>query len=647
MNVMVRNGEIEITLANEVIKITACGNNAIRFQAFPGCKVVDTNYNLMPCSVEAEIEQSENCVSMRNGALLVAVKNGEVQFYINKKCVISEKREHTFGGKSRQYRNVGHETYSADVSFEPSDEKLFGMGHSWDNEFDLKGTVHDIKHINAKSVIPYVYSSQGYGFLWNVPSIGRVEFAKNRTRWHSDCCKAVDYVVIAGSPKETSEVLADLTGHAPVMPDWATGFWQSRLRYETQDEVLSVVRRYRELNIPLSAIIIDYFHWTEQGDYKFDPKYWPDVKAMADEIHEGNTKLLVSMWPTVNERSENYKYMYDNNMLIRTANGSNKLFDFYGWQAEIDVANPRTREFVWGKLKESYADKGVDAFWFDVSEPEIYPEHFDNCINYNGRYDMTALTYPVDYARLVYEGQKAMGRDDIVTLIRGGYFGSQKYASLVWSGDTASTFESLERQVYAAQNMAMCGIVWWNTDIGGFYGGDTTSEYFRELIVRWFQFGLFCPVMRLHGNRVRHSEDRPIIEQSGDPNEIWSFGEQAFEIIKGILATREKLRPYISEQMKIASQKGWPIIRPMFFEFPDDKNCWETKGQYMFGEDILFAPVTKQGAKSVLAYLPKGKWVLTKNGKEYCGERLYEIDVEINEYVAFVKKGSKVLECFK
>jgi alpha-D-xyloside xylohydrolase len=153
--------------------------------------------------------------------------------------------------------------------------------------------------------------------------------------------------------------------------------------------------------------------------------------------------------------------------------------------------------------------------------------------------------------------------------------------------------------------------------------------------------------MRLHGNRVRHSEARPVIEQSGDPNEIWSFGEQAFEIIKGILATREKLRPYISEQMKIASQKGWPIIRPMFFEFPDDKNCWETKGQYMFGEDILFAPVTKQGAKSVLAYLPKGKWVLTKDGKEYCGERLHEIDVEINEYVAFVKKGAKVLECFK
>jgi len=521
MEYSIQNGEILIERSGELIRVTACGRNAIRFQAFPGCRVVDTDYSLSPKPTVSEISDDERSVRMKNGTMEVVIdKGGCVAFYVDGKRILSEKREYTFGGRSRQYKCVSGDAYSASISLEPNDEKLFGMGHSWDNEFDLKGTVHDLKHINARSVVPYVYSSLGYGFLWNVPSIGRVEFAKNRTRWHSDCCKAIDYVVIAGSPKNASETLADLTGHAPVMPDWATGFWQCRLRYESQEQLLSVVRRYRELNIPLSAIIVDYFHWTEQGDYRFDPKYWPDVKAMADEIHEGNTKLLVSMWPTINENSENYRYMRENNMLLRSASGSDKVFEFHGWQAEIDVANPKTREFVWSKLKENYADKGVDAFWFDVSEPETWPEQYDNLLNYHGRFDMTALTYPVDYARLVYEGQRAMGREDIVTLIRGGYFGSQKYAALVWSGDIASTFESLEHQVYAAQNTAMCGIPWWNTDIGGFYGGDTTSEYFRELIVRWFQFGLFCPVMRLHGHRVLHGERSSVLEPSGDPNEI-------------------------------------------------------------------------------------------------------------------------------
>jgi alpha-D-xyloside xylohydrolase len=400
------------------------------------------------------------------------------------------------------------------------------------------------------------------------------------------------------------------------------------------------------LEIPLSAIVVDYFHWTEQGDYKFDKTLWPDVKAMADEIHEGDTKLLVSMWPTVNEKSENYRYMLNHNMLVRTARGSDRLFDFYGWQAQIDVSNPATREFVWGKLKENYVDNGVDAFWFDVSEAEIWPEHYDNLITSRGRGEMTALMYPYDYARLVYEGLQSLGREDIVTLIRGAYLGSQKYAALVWSGDISSTFESLQHQVHAALNMSMCGIPWWNTDIGGFYGGDTTSEYFRELIVRWFQFGLFCPVMRLHGSRVRHGEASNVIEPSGDPNEIWSFGERNFEIIQKILRIRENLRPYIMAQMQIASQKGWPMIRPMFFAYPQDENCWSVSDAYFFGEDILFAPITEQGCTRRKVYVPEGEWVLTKNGTTY-RQGTYEIDAELHEFIAFVKKGSPILDCFK
>ena len=337
--------------------------------------------------------------------------------------------------------------------------------------------------------------------------------------------------------------------------------------------------------------------------------------------------------------------MASHNMLVRTARGSNCLFPFEGWQAEIDVSNPATREFVWSKLKENYVDNGVDGFWFDLSEAEIKPEHFDNLITYRGSGEMTALMYPYDYAQLVYDGLRSMGRDDIVTLIRGAYLGSQKYASLVWSGDIPSTFESLRHQVKAGLNMAMCGIPWWNTDIGGFYGGNTRSDYFRELIVRWFQFGLFCPVMRLHGDRVRHDAPMDIIRPSGDPNEIWSFGERNFEILKDILKLRENLRPYIGEQMKTASERGWPIMRPMFFAYPEDPVCWTVDDQYFFGDDILFAPILDQGQTSRKVYVPEGEWVLTKDGTVYT-QGTYEIHAEIQEFIALVRKDAPVLDCF-
>lgn len=483
----------------------------------------------------------------------------------------------------------------------------------------------------------------GYGFLWNVPSTGLAEFSNNRTRFTSDCCHAIDYVVIGGTPKEVSSALADLTGHAPEFPQWATGFWQSRLRYETQEELLSVARKYKELDIPLSAIIVDYFHWTEQGDYKFDSKYWPDVKAMTEELHAMDTKLVVSMWPTINEKSENYRYMSENNMLMRTTRGSDRVFDFYGWQAEIDVTNPDTRKYVWSKLRENYIDNGVDALWFDEAEPEIHPEQFDNLIWHAGRADKVALLYPYYYSKLAYDGFKSMGREEVVTLTRCAYLGSQKFASLVWSGDIPSTFESLSHQVKAGLNMAMCGIPWWNTDIGGFYGADIESDYFKELIVRWFQFGVFSPVMRLHGSRIKHGERSLIIEPSGDPNELWSFGEKNFEILKALVLFREKLRPYISVQMKTASEKGYPVMRPMFFEHPEDEICYTLGDQYFFGEDIIFAPIVMQGQTERKVYLPEGEWVLLKDKTVYT-KGTYTISAKLEEFIAFVRKGAKVAE---
>ncbi len=632
----------------ELVRLSACGKNCIRFQASPNCEIIEQNFTVAPQKTKADILIDKSQASIKNGNMSAKLySNGRVEYYFKDKLIIREKSELTFDAQIRNYRNNASGLWKAQVTFEANkNEYFYGMGHEATDCFDLKGCTIDLRNVNAKCTIPYVYSSLGYGFLWNLPSTGKCELACNHTRWISNSTRQIDYIIIGGNPKSTSETLADLTGHAPQMPEWALGFWQSKLRYETQEQVINIAEKYKKLNIPLSVIVIDYFHWTEQGDYKFDPKYWQNPKEMSDKLHSIGIKLMVSMWPTINEKSENYKEMIDNNMLIRTKSGSNRVFDFYGPQAEIDPTNPLTREFIWKKLKENYIDNGVDALWFDEAEPEIHPEHFDNLILYKGNADEVGLLYPYYYSKLVYDGMKNIGRNDIVTLSRCAYTGAQKFGTLVWSGDIPSTFESLRMQIKSGLNMSMCGIVWWTTDIGGFYGGDIESDYFRELIVRWFQYGVFCPVLRLHGSRNGQDRTRDIIEPTGGDNEIWSFGERNFEILKDLIMLRERFKPYIKKHMDIASKKGYPIMRPMFFDYPDDEVCFTLGEQYMFGDDIIFAPVTERGKTEKRVYLPKGEWILTKDKTAYEGNKWYTINVQVNEFVAFVQKGKEILSAF-
>ncbi|MCI9676347.1 MAG: hypothetical protein HFH06_11415 [Lachnospiraceae bacterium] len=648
MKMYEKDNMLYFTREGEIVRLSACGKDSLRFQASPNCTISEQDFTLMPQNTTAEITISENQASIQNGALRADIYgNGRVEYFYRSQKILREKSELAFDSGIRNYINNCGQLWRARVTFEANQgEHFYGLGHEATDCFDLKGCTIDLRHVNAKCTIPYIYSSLGYGFLWNLPATGTCELAGNRTRWTSDSTRQIDYVIIGGSPRQACETLADLTGHAPQLPDWALGFWQSRLRYETQEQVLETASKYYEHGIPLSVIVIDYFHWTEQGDYKFDPKYWPNPREMADKLHDMGIKLMVSMWPTINEKSENYREMRDNNMLIRTKSGSDRVFDFYGPQAEIDPTNPLTREFVWKKLKDNYIDQGVDALWFDEAEPEIHPERFDQLILHLGGGDEVGLLYPYYYAKLVYDGMKAMGREDIVTLSRCAYTGAQRFGALVWSGDIPSTFESLRMQVKSGLNMSMCSIPWWTTDIGGFYGGDIESDSFRELIVRWFQYGVFCPVLRLHGSRNGHDRSRDIIEPTGGDNEIWSFGERNFEILKDLILLRERLKKYIKKHMTIASEKGYPVMRPMFFDYPEDPKCYTLDGQYMFGDDIIFAPITEQGMTAKEVYLPEGEWILTKNKTLYKGNQFYTITAEINEFVAFVKKDREVLAAF-
>lgn len=648
MEFIIKDNRLYFTREGETGVVSVPAKGCIRFQATSSTKLESNDWTLMPQETEAKIWMDGEDAYLQTENLKVWFEKwGRVTYYIDDEIILKEQPEMTFSMGYRNYRSIGSGLWKMRVSFEPNEhEQFYGLGHERINCFSKKGCTIDLRHVNTKSTIPYVYSSLGYGFLWNMPSTGTVELSNNRTRWNSDCAKTMDYIIIAGSPKQACSKLTDLTGHAPLMPEWALGFWQSKLRYETQDQLLSVARKYHELEIPVSVIIADYFHWTEQGDYKFDPKYWPDVKAMTDELHSLGMKLMVSMWPTINEKSENYQYLLDHNMLLRTASGGNRVFDFYGPQAEIDPTNPAARDYIWNRLKENYIDQGVDLLWFDEAEPEIHPEQFDNIIMYEGRGDEVALIYPYYYSQLVYDGMKKMGRDDIVTLSRAAYTGAQKFGTLVWSGDIRSDFESLTEQIKSGLNMSMCGIPWWNTDIGGFYSGDINSDYFRELIVRWFQYGVFSPVMRLHGSRDGADRTRDIKEPTGGDNEIWSFGKDNLPILSDLIKLRYRLIPYIKKHMDIASKQGIPVMRPMFLDFPKDSICYEAGEQYMFGDDILFAPIStyKQRQKSV--YLPEGNWILTQNRQLYTGGQWVLIEAQVCEFIAFVREGADVLEQF-
>ena len=287
---------------------------------------------------------------------------------------------------------------------------------------------------------------------------------------------------------------------------------------------------------------------------------------------------------------------------------------------------------------------GIKTFWLDEAEPEFTGYDFESYRYHAGAVAEIGNIYPREYARMFYEGQKKDGQQDIVNLVRCAWVGSQRYGALVWSGDIFSSYEDFRKQICAGLHMGICGIPWWTTDIGGFHGGNIHSEEFQELLIRWFQFGTFCPVMRIHGNRDPHEqivnkagEER---EWTGAENEIWSYGEKNYEIMKKFIELRERMKAYIREIMKEAHEKGTPVMRTLFYEFPEDKNAWDIMDAYLFGGDILVAPVVEQNARSRKVYLPEGAtWTDARDGQEYQGGRWITAQAPLETLPVFLRKG--------
>lgn len=548
--------------------------------------------------------------------------------------------------RARYFRALPGGGYRLKASFvSDPEEKLYGMGQYQQEIMNLKGCNLELAHRNSQASVPFYISSLGYGFLWHNPAVGEVHFGSNTTEWIAEETGQLDYWITAGdSPAQILGAYTGATGRAPMMPEYGLGFWQCKLRYYCQEQVLQIAHAYKKREIPLDVLVIDYYHWPRCGDWRFDEEYFPDPAAMIREVQQMGIKVMVSVWPQVDWRSENYEEMKQQGLLVKSNSGVDVQMIFHGNNVFMDATNPRTRKYVWEKCRKNYADLGIRTFWLDEAEPEFGTYDYQDYRLYAGPVCRVGNLYPREYARLFYEGQKAAGQEDIVNLIRCAWAGSQRYGALVWSGDIMSTYEDFRKQICAGLHMGLCGISWWTTDIGGFHNGDIRDENFRELLVRWFQFGTFCPVMRLHGCRQpgesivnRAGEVR---EWTGAENEVWSYGEDIYKILVKFIRIRELMRDYIRGLMRETHESGSPVMRPLFYEFPEDKTCWDIQDSYMFGPDILVAPVCHEKARERSVYLPEGTFFIhAGTGKRYEGGGWYEIEAQMDTLPVFLREG--------
>ena len=664
---------------NETVWIEPWGDNSLRVRATLLPEMPNNKWALLDKQEKEndnlKIEIKNNEASIKNGNISATfTSRGTIIFrnqkdevileeYIRQRAVLNDTGNEDVNVKTikafsstlklnpREFKPILGGDYNLTVRFESDpEEKIFGMGQYQQTFLNLKNCSIELAQRNSQSSVPFYISSKGYGFLWNNPGVGKVNFAKNITEWQLYSTKVLDYWITAGdTPAEIEEKYADVAGKVPMMPDYALGLWQSKMRYQTQDEVMEVARRYKEKGITPSVIVIDFFHWTEQGHFDFDERYWPDPAKMIKELDEMGIKAMISVWPTVSTNAKTYQEFLENGYLIHIDRGVKMTMQQLGNTVFIDTTNPNAQKYVWSKLKESYVSKGFKLFWLDVAEPGYMVYDFDNYRYYNGPSLQVANLYPLEYTKMVYDGLKEEGEENIVSLVRCAWAGSQRYGALAWSGDIDSSFKAFRNQVNSGLNMGIAGIPWWTTDIGGFHGGNPNDEEFRELMIRWFQYGTFTPVLRMHGDRQPHSEplgtDGGGQCSSGAPNEIWSYGEENEKIFTKYIRIREALKPYIKELMKEAHEKGTPIMRPLFYDFPNDKIAWNIENTFMFGPDILVAPIINYGEREREVYLPKGNdWIDANTDKQYSGGNYYTIDADIDSIPVFYKLNNEAIK---
>jgi len=529
----------------------------------------------------------------------------------------------------------GEKTLHAEVFFGNygSQEGLYGLGQHQAGVWNYRGETVDLSQENTNIAVPLLVSTNGFGIFWNNPSRSRVNNRFVHMLYMSaEVADRVDYYFIYGP--EADQIIGryrELTGEVPLFGRWAYGFWQCKNKYESQEELETVAAKYRTLHIPVDNIVQDWFWWVTMGEMKWNPHY-PDPQGLINKLHEEHFHLMVSIWPYFRPGSATYDEWDKKGWFI--AKMTQPSFHPVG-QALYDATNPEARKQYWANANAALFQKGVDAWWLDTDEPETEGRE-DNILTENklhiGSGARYANVYPLFHAGGVSKGQRAASEEKRVFILsRSAYAGSQRYGVTAWSGDVMSDWLSFQRQIPAGLNYSISGMPYWTTDIGGFIsGGNLNDPKFRELFVRWFEFGAFSPIFRVHGTR------------NPSENELWSYGEDAEKILVDYDTLRYRLMPYIySQAWQVTSNHG-TLMRPLVMDWRNDVEAQNTGDEYLFGPAILVSPVTTEGASSRTVYLPKATWYDFWTGEQVEGGRRVQADAPLSKMPLFVRAGSIV-----
>ncbi|KAJ5350682.1 hypothetical protein N7541_008409 [Penicillium brevicompactum] len=576
--------------------------------------------------------------------------------------------------------------FAAEFSFSTTpDEQIYGTGTQQDHLVNKKGLTIDLINYNTHIPTPVFMSNKGYGFIWNMASTGRMEFGPLRNRFTADAASVVDYVIVASDPSDYDKLqqrLSALVGRAPTPPDWSLGYLQSKLRYENQSEVIQLAQQFHDKQIPVSMIVIDYQSWAHQGDWGLDPNLWPDVAEMAKKVKDlTNAEMMASLWPSVADDSVNYLEMMAQGFLSATRSGPGTTDSWNGsYIRNYDATNPGARRFLWNTLKKNYFDKGIKNFWIDQADGGSLGEAYEN--NGQSTY-IQSLPFPMPDALYAAGTQRSVGKlypwahqqaieegfrnatttevgtpCDYLSLSRSGYIGSQRFCSMIWSGDTTAVWETLSAQIASGLSAAATGWGWWTLDAGGFQADPTvpwsanidTPEY-RELYVRWFQWTTFVPFMRTHGSRECDFQNAYTCA-----NEPWSYGSENTPILVSYIQLRYQLSAYLRAVFAQLHKSGRMIMRPLYMDFEKSDphvaaltrlNTNSTTQQYMFGPRLLVSPVTTPNVTEWSVYLPQTgggdskPWTYWWSNKTYSGGQTVTVPAP-KEHIPLFHLGTRV-----
>jgi len=624
------------TMQAGTLKVQVCTDSIIRvryaatseFSSRPEYVVVK---NKWPES-KWEMQSTNDAVTVTTSRLAVTVarKDGSITYHdlAGKQLVQEASRKLT------PEKVNGEDTYRAEsfISIYGSHEALYGLGQHQAGVWNYRGESVDISQDNSNISVPLLLSSNGYGIFWNNDSRSRFNnrFA-NYLYISSEVADNIDYYFFYGP--DFDRIIAayrELTGQAPLFGKWAYGFWQCKNRYKSQEEILAIAAKYRQLHIPADNIVQDWFWWNRKGEHVFNKNY-PDPKAMVDQLHRANFHLMISVWPFFEPGSAVYDQMEKRGWFVDKFKFAKPPYHTSG-MAVYDATDPEARKYYWQLMDQALFKIGIDAWWLDTTEPETEGQEENILLGHKlaiGSGDRYVNIFPLMTTGAVYDGQRgASDKKRVFILSRSAFAGDQRYAVTAWSGDINSDFLTFRRQIPAGLNFALSGIPYWTTDIGGFVSGDPGDPAYRELFVRWFQFGTFNPILRVHGTRKT------------DQNELWSYGPEAQKILVNFDRLRYRLLPYIYSLAWKTTSEGYTLMRPLVMDFRSDVQAQNTGDQFMFGPAFLVNPVTEPSATTRRLYLPPSKWYDFWTGSALAGERSLDADAPLDRLPLYVRAGS-------